>query len=132
MSQAAEIEALLTAALPEAISVYDGRIPRNEDGTPRNADGPYAVIYGGAQNPENRRYAATSQTRGSVWQTVCVNNSPEGARFVSDLVVAALDTVMLGDSMIACRSVSDPLENREDPTEWRWSCTVEFTHHKEP
>nr|DAF00010.1 MAG TPA: allergen [Caudoviricetes sp.] len=88
-------------------------------------------MHGGSQTPENRRYGCSTLNRGASWQVICVSNTITGARQLAALVVGALDARTAGDSssLLTCRHVSTPVEDRDDPSEWRWSVTVEVSHH---
>ena len=112
----------LLVALDTRITVHDGT---GEDLSP----GPRLHVYGGTQNPENRSYGHTAPNRGTVWQVVCVSNTQAGARTLSRRVTDTLDSRVLGGSLLRVRFVSQPIEDRDDPSAWRWSSTVEITHH---
>ena len=112
----------LLAALDTRIAVHDGT---GEGFSP----GPRLHVYGGQQTPENRRYGHSTPNRGTVWQVVCVSNTQAGARILSRRVTDTLDSRILGGSLLRVRFVSQPIEDRDDPSQWRWSSTVEITHH---
>ena len=109
--------------------VYDGEPPRSITG--ESVDPPHrcVCVYGGGLSPHNRRYGGTSRSRSALWQLVCCNNSSEGARVVAGLVTDALDATILNGNLLAVLAVSAPLEDRDDPSEYRWSSTVEVSHY---
>lgn len=116
------ILALLRAGLPVEVSS-------------RDAGGDYdqmcasATVHGGSGVPHNRRYGGTAQSRAALWRIVCVNNSANGAREVAALVVDLLDATIVDGNLLAVLAVSAPLEDRDDPSEYRWSITVEVSHY---
>ena len=118
------IEAHLRAHLPAGITVTPADSPDLTSLT-----GPLVIVYGGAGNPWNRRYGATSQTSQHVWRLVCVSNTQRGARIIAQHVRAALDGQPVEGTVALVRHISQPIEDRDDPTEWRWSSTVEIVHH---
>ena len=64
-----------------------------------------------------------------VWRAVCVSNTIAGAAAVALLVCDAIDGILLDGHHVVVVHVSDPLEDRDDPSEWRWSSTVEIAHN---
>ena len=118
------IETHLRAHLPAAIAVVSG-----DDPDLRSMTGPLAVVHGGAGSPWNRRYGATAQSRQIVWRVMCVSNTMAGANIIAQHVQAAVDGLLIEGNAAIVRFVSDPIEDRDDPTEWRWSCTAEIVHH---
>ncbi len=128
MTSTASLIDLLASAVP-AVDVVDGSPPRDPiTGRLPDLSDPCICVYGGARAPHNRRYGGTAQSRSVMWQIVCVNNSAEGVRHLAGLVVDALDSTGLGDCLLAVLAVSAPLEDRDDPSEYRWSITVEVSH----
>ena len=118
-----------TPALVALLEAVDPRIAVF-DGTPQCAlAGPQMHVHGGTQTPENRRYQTGTPNRGTVWLVVCVSNTSTGARALARLVTDALDGARIAGSMLRVRLVTTPIEDRDDPSEWRWSSTVEVTHH---
>lgn len=118
-----------TPALVALLEAIDPRIAVF-DGSPQGAlAGPQMHVHGGTRTPENRRYCVGTPNRGTVWLVVCVSNTSTGARTLARLVTDALDGARIAGSMLRVRLVSTPIEDRDDPSEWRWSSTVEITHH---
>ena len=119
-----------TPALLALLGAIDARIAAH-DGTPMGSKlaDQQLIVYGGTQTPENRRYQTGTPNRGAVWLVVCVSNTSTGARTLARLVTDALDGARIAGSMLRVRLVSTPIEDRDDPSEWRWSSTVEITHH---
>ena len=127
MSSTDDLIAILASELP--MPVYDGAPPRSITG--EFVDPPHrcVCVYGGVLSPHNRRYGGTSRSRSALWQLVCCNSSSEGARIVAGLVTDALDATILNGNLLAVLAVSAPLEDRDDPSEYRWSSTVEVSHY---
>ena len=118
-----------TPALVALLEAIDPRIAVF-DGSPQGAlAGPQMHVHGGTRTPENRRYCVGTPNRSTVWLVVCVSNTQAGARTLSRRVTDTLDSRILGGSLLRVRFVSQPIEDRDDPSEWRWSSTVEITHH---
>lgn len=123
MSVTADLIATLNLRLPQGITVYDGPQPRDQTG-------PCVCVYGGSEQPANRRYGATSQTRGRVWSIVCCSNNIDGARIVSHHVIDVVDALDLDSNLMAVLNVSSPIEDRDDPSGVSWSITVETSHYQ--
>lgn len=112
------IETFLSANLPDKITV--------KDGTQAPPDGVALVLVrGGAATPADRRLDGIGHQRRTAWRLVCVNNTRAGAAKIAALVTDLLDGALVGGQFFAVSFVSDPLEDRNDPSQWRWSCTVE-------
>lgn len=118
-----------TSALVALLAALDARVTVHDGIGSNPAPGPRLHVYGGQQTPENRSYGHTAPNRGTIWQVVCVSNTQVGARNLSRRVTDTLDSRLLGGSLLRVRFVSQPIEDRDDPSEWRWSSTVEVTHH---
>ena len=114
----------MRARLPAAITVVSG-----DDPGLRALSGPLAIVHGGSGNPWNRRYGATSRTRQFVWRVVCASNTRAGANNIAAHVVAAVDGQLVDGNAALVRWVYEPIEDRDDTSEWRWSSTVEIVHH---
>ena len=113
----AHLLSLCQAILP----TYDGRGPA----TPTGA---HAILHGGTPTPTslnlNHDHATTSHT----WQLVCVSNNPNGARTIADRITRAVDSQQAPGhphDRYTVTYTSDPIEDRDDPTAWRWTTTVE-------
>ena len=123
----AHLIGLISPVLP----VYDGRVPGPTDpptGGQAAPTGPHAVVYGGTPTPTslnlNHEHARTHR----VWQVVCVSNNPNGARVIADRIIRAVDSVQAPDrphDRYTVTYASPPIEDRDDPTAWRWTTTVE-------
>ena len=120
------IEALLRDGLPAKITITTG-----DDPNLRSLAGPLAIIYGGAGSPHARPIAGRARMRRHVWRVVCVSNTMRGAIAVATLVADLLDGTPLDGSLIRTQYTSPPIEDRDDPSEWRWSITVEAIHYQE-
>ena len=120
-----------TARLLELVApilpVSDGA-PRSTDGRLETPTGPHAILYGGTPAPISLNLAHQHARTHRVWQLVCVSNTPHGARTIADRATRAIDSVQAPDyphDRYTVTHASDPIEDRDDPTAWRWSTTVE-------
>lgn len=109
---------LLTAGLT-GVTVGDGTLPR--------VDGPHVRVYDTGLDLLGRRLPGAARVMRDRWSLVCVSNTPSGARIVSDLVWRLLDGIYLGGDLFRVQVVHESIEDRDDPSEWRWSSTVELT-----
>ena len=118
------------------ITLASARVPAT-DGAPRDATGrtetptgPHAIIHGGAPIPTRQSLDRTHLQTQHWWQVICVSNNPDGARRVVDALTRAVDGQPHPDHPACYYRVSHasgPIEDRDDPTEWRWSSTVDVT-----
>lgn len=115
-------------ALCQHVTVPDGSPLPVHDGRPANTPGPHAIVYGGTPNPTslnlNHDHATTSHT----WRIVCVSNNPNGARTIADRITRAVDSQQAPGhphDRYTVTHASPPIEDRDDPTAWRWTTTVE-------
>ena len=99
------------------------------DGTPTDNIGPWIAVHGGSATPTHHRLAGVGMNRHHVWRLTCVSNTIAGARMIAALATDALDGAIVAGDLVTVRYVADPLEDRDDPSEWRWSVTVEATHY---
>lgn len=99
--------------------IRDGRTQ-----TPPDDRQAHAIVYGGLSTPQQRALTAQSRRSLHVWQVVCVSNNPLGCRTLTGLLVAALDGFRIGTDHLDVVGVSDPLEDRDDASQWRWSSTI--------
>ena len=97
----------------------------------RGLQAPHVIIHGGTATPTARRTSGHAPARRRVWRLLCVSNTIEGARAVADLVCNLLDGAPLpdGSGIVTVVHVSSPIEDRDDPGDWRWSSTVEAIHY---
>ena len=113
-----------TSALIGLLSAYvvtDGE-------PPADTGQPHAIVYGGTERPADLRLSHEHKRTVHDWQIVCVSNNPAGARMLAEAVTRAVD----GASYDAANRwqvtyASPPIEDRDDPSRWRWSSTVEVT-----
>lgn len=115
---------LLTAQLPAGVTV----VSADDLGLPL-LPGPLAIVTGGAATPTHHRVSGTSKASRTIWRVVCVSNTVAGAAEVASIVCAALNGARIDGQLVIVRHVSDPIEDRDDPSQWRWSVTVEATHY---
>ena len=119
--------AAVLAACRTVAPTYDGRVPgpgQTIDGLGQPT-GAHVILYGGAGTPTNRCYANQATADAHLWRIVAASNTPDSARIVAARIVAVLDGVVVDGDYVTVTYVSEPIEDRDDPTEWRWSATVE-------
>ena len=114
------ILALSRTVLP----THDGRVPA--PGATAAPTGAHAVLYGGTATPSGRLLTGKAGTADHAWQIVAVSNAPAGCRTVAGLLTATLDAQPIAGSLLTVEHVSDPIEDRDDPTEWRWTATLDL------
>lgn len=120
----------MTAIADHLRSALDARITVH-DGTPTDNIGPWIAVHGGSATPTHHRLAGVGMNRHHVWRLTCVSNTIAGARILAALVTDALDGAIVAGDLVTVRYVADPLEDRDDPSEWRWSVLIEATHYQE-
>jgi len=114
-----DLISLLTSALPAGVTVCYG--------TPPTTDSPRVSVYDTGLDLLGRRLPGAARVVRDRWSLVCVSNTPAGARIVSDRVWRLLDGIYLGGDLFRVQVVYESIEDRDDPSEWRWSSTVELT-----
>lgn len=119
MSVHDDLLALLATAAP-ATDVHDGQVP--ETSTRR-----FYAAYNTGGMTLNRSICGPARAIQDRWSIVCVNNTPEGARLLADRAWRLLDGHMLDGDMLRATFIGPVLEDRDDPSEYRYSQTVELT-----
>ena len=115
---------VLVAAMPAGLTVVTDPPPG------RDLTGPHIIVTGGTGIPELRRIAGHGAARRHLWQIMCVSNTHAGAVLIASLVVETLDGAFVGAGTVcAVEYVTQPIEDRDDPTEWCWTVTVEAIHY---
>ena len=121
------VTAHLLGLIAPIVPVSDGA-PRSTDGRIETPTGPHVILYGGTPTPTslnlNHDHATTSHT----WRIVSVSNNPNGARTIADRITRAIDSQQAPGhphDRYTVTNTSDPIEDRDDPTAWRWTTTVE-------
>ena len=117
----------LLGLIAPIVPVSDGA-PRSTDGRIETPTGPHAILYGGTPAPTSLNLTHAHARTHHVWQLVCVSNNPNGARTIADRVTRAVDSVQAPGhphDRYTVTNTSDPIEDRDDPTAWRWTTTVE-------
>lgn len=111
------------------VQVIDGDLQPG-DASP---DGkPCLIVYGGTAMPTHRMVAGTASAATESWSVLCSSNNPDGARWLAGQVVGLLDGWHGPLGSWRVQSVSDPLEDVTDPSEYRWSATVAATAPSTP
>lgn len=95
---------------------------------PSNPLQPHAIVYGGTERPADLRLSHVHKRTVHDWQIVCVSNNPAGARLLAEAVTRAVDGAVYDThNRWQVTYASPPIEDRDDPSGWRWSSTVEVT-----
>ena len=116
-----------TAALQAlAAAVVTTYLPGKVPASPAAA---YAVLYGGTASPQGRALDGTTPARLTIHRLMAVSNNSAGARILTAALVDAIDGHTHDASPWLVVAVSDPLEDKGDPSAYRWTCTVEIHHH---
>jgi hypothetical protein len=115
----AGLEPILAAALGEDATVYD------LDTGPLPADGPAVWITGGTSTASVRAISGAARGYVDVARLVCVSNSAAGVLALARKVARVLDGQRVDGAVTWCPRISEPLEDRKDPTEYRWTATVD-------
>ena len=119
----------MTETLLALLQTIDPRVDVYDGGTPSDAQGPAVALYGSPGTPTARRVDGQAYRAAQTWQAVCSNNTAAGARRIAQLVIDAADGTRLDGSLLSVSFVGPLLEDRDDPSEFRWSVTVEIRHH---
>lgn len=108
----------------DAVQVIDGDL---QPGDTEPAGRPCLIVYGGTATPQHRMVDGTASAATEGWSVLCSSNNPDGARWLAGQVVGLLDGWRGPTGMWRVQSVSDPIEDITDPSEYRWSATVTAT-----
>ena len=103
-------------------------VPTHDGEAPANPAGPHAILYGGTPRPTSLGMTHHHATTTLDWQVVCVHSHPNGARLIADGITRAIDGQQADGhphDRYTVTFTSDPIEDRDDPTAWRWTTTVE-------
>lgn len=107
------------AACATVAPTFDARVPPDPPGA-------HVIAYGGSDAPYSRDLADHEARSLHAWRLVCASNNPRGCRTLTKRVKAAVDGLAFGHSIAHVVAVTDPIEDRDDPSQWRWSATVEL------
>ncbi len=121
MSVHTDLLALLATIAPDT-DVYDGQVPQGV--TTRR----YYAVYNTGGMVLNRSICGPARAIQDRWSVVCVNNTPEGAALLANRAWRILDGQMLDGDLLRANYIGPIIEDRDDPSEYRWSQTVELTH----
>ncbi|QLQ16141.1 MAG: hypothetical protein HZY73_11310 [Micropruina sp.] len=96
------------------------------DGRTQGADpeAAHAIVYGGNHTPQDRALDALSRKALHSWQVLYVSNNPLGCRTGTHVLTVILDGLRIGTAHVEVVSVSEPIEDRDDPSVWRWTATI--------
>lgn len=119
-------DALISILQTVESATYDGTA-RDITGQAVTPDGPHILLYGGTGTPADLTMGYHHHATDIVWQAVCVSSDPTSVRTLAASVVAAVDCTRTLLGILTVAYVSPPLEDRDDPSLWRWSSTVEIT-----
>ena len=117
----------LLGLVGEVCPAFDGPPVAPPPGlVPAVPTGPHVIVWGGTPQPVYQTLTHEHIRTSHFVQLVCVNNSPEGARAVADQVMRAVDGVAYNASnRYEVTYATPPIQDRNDPTEWCWTVTVE-------
>lgn len=102
--------------------------PTGDGRPPEVADGPHAVLYGGTPRPSDLRLDHTHSQTVHDWQLVAISNSPHSVRLLVDALIRAVDSQPATPTdRYQVTYASPPIEDRDDPSQWRWTSTAEIT-----
>lgn len=110
----------LLRTLP-GVEVIERAAYRDGQATPT---GPQIIYQAGEQSPTDRRYSGTTRHRRVTHLAVCVSNTCQGASLLASRVMAAVDGAPAPSGLYTVTWASEPVEDRDDPSVWRWSSTV--------
>lgn len=91
--------------------------------------GPHVIVYGGTGTPTSRRIDGQAHIDTTTWQAVCVSNNPTGCRTLTAKIRDALDGHRIDDRLLRVTTITHPIEDRDDPTDWRWTSTITVQHY---
>ena len=114
----AGLAGLLTGPLAGRAAVYDAD-------TPPDADGPSVWITDGPTVLGARQLDARARGQVEAARLVCTSSSSAGASSLALFVAITLDGQRLDGALLRCPLVTEALEDRTDPTEYRWSSSVD-------
>ena len=89
---------------------------------------PHVVLVPAWTIPAGHRYQAGTARRMKAWQAVCVSNTSQGASYLAEKVCSLFDHVDV-DGLAVSVSVSAPIRDHADRSEWCWSSTVLIHHY---
>ena len=122
MTASSDRDALLELAREVAPTYRPNRV--DEDHPPT-----FAVLYPGGDQVTERMLDGRSFRRRTVHRLMCVGATEDGSRTLASAMVDAIDGTPHDDSPWLVLLVSDPLEDRTDPSDVAWTTTVEIHHH---
>lgn len=122
MTASGDTAALLALAETVVGAYLPGKVPASPGGA-------YAVLHGGSATPTGRALDGQAPHRLTVHRLMAVSNNHAGANKLAATLVDTIDGATQDGSPWLVVAVSDPIEDRDDPSDVRWSCTVEIHHH---
>lgn len=112
------LEAAIAAKPDAAATVCD------QDTGP-DANGPSVWIASGLTSLGSRMVNPTARGTTETSRLVCTSSSSAGANALAAFVALTLDGVKLAGAVLRCPLVTEALEDRTDPTAYRWSASVD-------
>ena len=109
----------LLATLDPGTTVYSGEVPTVPAAR-------YMVVYDTTALHGGRNIDGRARQVREAWSVVCVNNSPPGAHLIADRVWRLADGQLLDGRPVWADLIGPVIEDRDDPSRWQWSCTVEL------
>ncbi|MDK9627016.1 hypothetical protein [Propionibacterium freudenreichii] len=118
------VDDLIIRLDPVDVQIIDGSLTREQRGPD---DQPCLIITGGTTTPRHRLIDGTTAAAAQTWRVLASSNGPAGARHLAHQVTRLLDGWRMNRATMRVQLVSEPIEDRDDPTDYRWSATVEAT-----
>lgn len=112
---------MITDLITAAASVCPTYLPGK---TPATQLPPYAILHAGSGVPTDRMLDGRTPWRTSRHRLIAVSTVADGARRLADALTNAIDGPTWQVDFI-----SDPLRNDTDPSDPRWTSTLEILHH---
>lgn len=117
----AGLAGLLTGPLAGRAAVYDADAPPD-------ADGPSVWITDGPTVLGARQLDARARGQVVAARLVCTSSSSAGASSLALFVAITLDGQRLAGEVLRVPMIAEAQEDRTDPSEYRWSATVDVEH----
>lgn len=93
---------------------------------------PCLIVYGATATPAHRHLDGGASAATTAARVLCSSNNPAGARWLAGQTTALLDGWLQDGACWRVGYVSEPVEDRDDPSSYRWSSTVEATRPATP
>ena len=91
-------------------------------------EGPGVVVYPGPAAYGARGLHGAARSVAETAQVVCTSNTSTGVSTLANAVAQAVDGARVGGTVLKVALITPAQEDRTDPTEYRWSSTVDVGH----